>query len=507
MYNLIYITLLLLLFIQCPGFSQTTSSIKIMTYNTSDADGSVWTATSPSRVSNMRNVISTVDPDILVAIEINNLNTDAFLTNVLNYDSPTYSKGSFIANVDGSPNSNCLYYKTSKFISNSFENTIIPSYYFDVDLNQLVRFRDINKFTITHNGEETIVIYAVHLSPSGGATNRAYRETEISYLLDYLSNHPSSMLQNFIVLGDFNTYRSDEGAYMNLLYYPDGGLDGYFYDPRQSDPPDYFANWTSSSFNGYWDTSLTYSSGSPGERFDMILMSANVWNEGGGIHYSSDYTVVGNPIQNSDAESASNHLPVYATFDFTNTGLPVELTYFTGVLNKKHVDLNWRTETEVNNFGFEIERTKDNSEWLTIGFVEGYGNSNSSKQYSFTDSEIYESGNYNYRLRQTDNDGTFEYSDVVTVTVGVPVLYSLGQNYPNPFNPETRIDYTIPKQQHILLRVYNILGVMVKELVNEVKPAGNYTITFDGSDLPSGVYVYRIQAEGFSENKKMTLLK
>ena len=144
---------------------------------------------------------------------------------------------------------------------------------------------------------------------------------------------------------------------------------------------------------------------------------------------------------------------------------------------------------------------------MTIGFVEGYGNSNSSKQYSFTDSEIYESGNYNYRLRQTDNDGTFEYSDVVTVTVGVPVLYSLGQNYPNPFNPETRIDYTIPKQQHILLRVYNILGVMVKELVNEVKPAGNYTITFDGSDLPSGVYVYRIQAEGFSENKKMTLLK
>jgi len=191
--------------------------------------------------------------------------------------------------------------------------------------------------------------------------------------------------------------------------------------------------------------------------------------------------------------------------DFTS--LPVELAFFTGALNGNNIELRWRTETEVNNYGFFIERSTENLDWLTLGFVEGNGNSNSPNNYIFRDSEFFESGKYNYRLRQTDNDGTFEYSNVVTVTIGVPVLYSLGQNYPNPFNPETRIDYTLPEQQNISLKVYNMLGEMVMELVNGVKPAGTYTVTFDGSDLPSGVYVYRIQAEGFSENKKMTLLK
>ncbi|MEJ2195791.1 MAG: metallophosphoesterase [Ignavibacteriaceae bacterium] len=186
---------------------------------------------------------------------------------------------------------------------------------------------------------------------------------------------------------------------------------------------------------------------------------------------------------------------------------PVELTSFTAILNDNSIEVKWKTETELNNYGFYIERAVENSDWSVLSFVEGNGNSNSPNYYSFSDSYIFESGNYNYRLRQTDNDGTFEYSDVVTVTVGVPVLYSLSQNYPNPFNPETRIDYTLPEQQNVSLKVYNMLGEMVQELVNEVKPAGNYTVTFDGSDLPSGVYVYRIRTEGFSENKKMTLLK
>jgi len=146
-----------------------------------------------------------------------------------------------------------------------------------------------------------------------------------------------------------------------------------------------------------------------------------------------------------------------------------------------------------------------------LGFVEGNGNSNSPKQYNFIDTDIRQSGKYYYRLKQIDNDGTFEYSDVVMVTVGVSVLFALSQNYPNPFNPETRIDYTLPEKQNVSLRVYNMLGEMVQELVNEVKPAGTYTVTFDGSSaasgLPSGIYVYRIQTEGFSENKKMTFLK
>ncbi len=187
--------------------------------------------------------------------------------------------------------------------------------------------------------------------------------------------------------------------------------------------------------------------------------------------------------------------------------LPVELAFFTGTLNGNRIELRWRTETELNNYGFYIERSTENSDWLALDFIEGHGNSNSPKYYNFDDTDIRQSNNYYYRLKQIDNDGTFEYSDVVTVTVGVPVLFALSQNYPNPFNPETRIDFRLTEKQNVSLRVYNMLGELVKELVNEEKPAGSYSVTFDGTNVPSGIYVYRIQTEGFSENKKMTLIK
>jgi len=189
------------------------------------------------------------------------------------------------------------------------------------------------------------------------------------------------------------------------------------------------------------------------------------------------------------------------------TPTPVELVYFAGNLNGNNVDLRWRTETEVNNYGFDIERTKDNSDWLTIGFVEGYGNSNSPKQYNFSDADINQSGTYYYRLKQIDNDGTYEYSDVVSVEVGVPNNFYLSQNYPNPFNPETSIDFTLPEKQLVSLRIYNTLGELVGELVNEEREAGSYSVTFDASRLPSGVYIYRLQTSSFAANKKMTFLK
>jgi hypothetical protein len=195
------------------------------------------------------------------------------------------------------------------------------------------------------------------------------------------------------------------------------------------------------------------------------------------------------------------------TYQITNLALPVELTFFTGSLNGNNIELRWRTETEVNNYGFDIERSKDNSEWLTIGFTEGHGNSNSPKQYKFIDTEISKSGTYFYRLKQIDNDGTYEYFDLVSVEVGVPNNFLLSQNYPNPFNPETRIDFTLPEKQLVNLKVYNTLGELVRELVNEEREAGSYSVTFDVSNLPSGVYIYSIQTSSIAANKKMTILK
>jgi tartrate-resistant acid phosphatase type 5 len=194
-------------------------------------------------------------------------------------------------------------------------------------------------------------------------------------------------------------------------------------------------------------------------------------------------------------------------FTLVDSALPVELVFLTANLNGNNIDLCWRTETEVNNYGFDIERTENKTNWQIIGFVEGNGNSNSPKQYNFSDTDIVQSGTYYYRLKQIDNDGTYEYSDVVNVEVDIPNKFYLSQNYPNPFNPETRIDFTLPKKQQVSLKIYNTLGELVGELVNEVKKAGSYSVTFNASNLPSGVYIYRLKSSGFVQNKKMTFLK
>ncbi|MHA2098762.1 MAG: T9SS type A sorting domain-containing protein [Candidatus Kariarchaeaceae archaeon] len=199
------------------------------------------------------------------------------------------------------------------------------------------------------------------------------------------------------------------------------------------------------------------------------------------------------------------------TGNIGNSSMPVELILFAGTLNGKNVELRWRTETEVNNYGFEILRQSakggQDDEWDNIGFVAGHGNSNSSKDYIYRDPATVPSGIYFYRLKQLDNDGSYEYSDIVSVDISVPSNFQLTQNYPNPFNPETRIEFSIPKTQLVSIKVYNLLGEFVTELINEVKEPGKYSVLFNASRLPSGIYVYRLETSGYTANRKMTLLK
>ena len=144
---------------------------------------------------------------------------------------------------------------------------------------------------------------------------------------------------------------------------------------------------------------------------------------------------------------------------------------------------------------------------MTIGFVEGHGNSNSPKQYTFNDTDIQQSGVYYYRLKQIDNDGTFEYSNVITVNVGVPDKFFLSQNYPNPFNPTTNITFSLPEDSRVRITVYNLLGEQVAELVNSEFTSGSHTISFDANNFTSGIFLYRMEARNFVATKKMTLLK
>lgn len=187
--------------------------------------------------------------------------------------------------------------------------------------------------------------------------------------------------------------------------------------------------------------------------------------------------------------------------------VPVELTGFYAAVSGSSVNLNWSTSTELNNKGFEVQRRAEGSnEWSALGFVNGSGTSTEVVNYSFTDNNP-SSGRSYYRLKQIDFNGTFKIYNVAAVNFTPVLTYSLEQNYPNPFNPETRIRFSIPETEHVTLKVYDILGSEVAELVNEVKEAGNYSVSFNSENLSSGIYIYKLSAGTFSSIKKMILTK
>jgi len=193
------------------------------------------------------------------------------------------------------------------------------------------------------------------------------------------------------------------------------------------------------------------------------------------------------------------------------TALPVELNTFLAVKNENTIELEWATATEVNNYGFNVERAISKNGTMgsfeKIGFVPGHGNTNSPHDYSFVD-ENPAADNLVYRLKQVDNDGSFKYSKEVTVILSKPLEFKLGQNYPNPFNPSTNISFSIPERGNVMLKVYNTLGQEVATLINGQLEAGFHSINFNADNLASGVYVYRLEVNGkYSSEKKMNLIK
>ncbi len=186
--------------------------------------------------------------------------------------------------------------------------------------------------------------------------------------------------------------------------------------------------------------------------------------------------------------------------------IPVELTSFSVSVSENTAILNWSTATETNNRGFAVERSYSGSAFQQVGFVEGFGTTTITRNYSFTDHNLL-SGKYSYRLKQIDLDGTTSYSAVVNTEIGTPGQFALEQNYPNPFNPSTTISYSVPFDADVTIEVFNLLGQKVKTLMNDFKKTGRYQLTFNTDGLSSGTYLYRLTSGEFSSVRKMTLLK
>ncbi len=190
--------------------------------------------------------------------------------------------------------------------------------------------------------------------------------------------------------------------------------------------------------------------------------------------------------------------------------VPVELVSFSAFVNDDEVTLSWKTATELNNKGFEIERAQktssSNPNWIKVGFVNGNGTTTEQQDYFFTDKKL-DAATYLYRLKQIDFDGSFIYSQEIEVDIISPLVFELSQNFPNPFNPATVIKYQLPIDGFVTLKVYDVLGSEIKTLVNEFKNSGYYEVEFNASNIPSGVYFYKIQTENFSAVKKMILAR
>ncbi len=253
---------------------------------------------------------------------------------------------------------------------------------------------------------------------------------------------------------------------------------------------------------------------------DWILYQWNLQSSGWS-NFSGGNGVVNGPNVTLDAILfyAPNNSPDWTFYiddvSFNSSvPLPVELDAFYAVSNEKNIKLLWQTSVEINNYGFEIQRTLIKNygndlnlrSWQTIGFIYGSGNSNSVKSYQYIDEKPFFGKNF-YRLKQINIDGSFKYYDEIEVDFGVLNDFYLEQNYPNPFNSSTKISYFIPNDSFVKLEVYNLLGEIITVLVEQNQQAGYYTTEFDAGRFPSGNYIVRLMADEKIKSIKISLVK
>ena len=195
--------------------------------------------------------------------------------------------------------------------------------------------------------------------------------------------------------------------------------------------------------------------------------------------------------------------------------LPVELVAFGGLVRNTEIHLQWKTATETNNFGFDVQKSVDGA-WTTLGFVSGNGTSNAPINYSFIDPTVQPVNTY--RLRQIDRDGETSYSNIIQVSGVNEQSFRLAQNYPNPFTTSTSVAYTLPHEATVSVRIFSITGEEVATLVShEKQPTGSHTLLWNGTDalgrpMPSGLYLCRFSASRddqpvFTDVRRMSLVQ
>jgi endonuclease/exonuclease/phosphatase family metal-dependent hydrolase len=492
-------------------------TIKIMSYNALNYPGNDRT-----RDGYFKTVMQNTNPDIVVVQEmLTSAGVSMYLTNILNAAGiGTYTAGTFI---DGSTDTeNAVFYKASRvtFIA----NTRIPT-----------ELRDINEFKFYHVASaETLRVYSLHLKASTGSSNEAQRAREVGCLRTWTNGLPAGT--NFMVTGDFNLYSTSEAAYQALVV-DQAGNEGHFVDTEPLS-----GTWNAAGYAAYHTQSTrtaTYSDGgSTGgldDRFDLMLFSRGMIEAGGITYQAGSLTPIGNdgahynmavgtlPNSAADAtlayalEHASDHLPVTSVLVFDDVPMPVQIANLlaTPGTNGNDVTIHWSTLSETENFGFYVQVRREGEltfQTVSGSFVSGQGTSIEAHEYGFVDAGR-GPGRWWYRLQQVDLDGTTHYSNEVSadmltsVADAAPTSFALEQNYPNPFNAGTVIRFALPAASNVTLTVYDLLGHEVTTLHDGPMVAGLHQVSWNGSHLASGVYLYRLTAGGQVETRRMVYVR
>ncbi|GEM_PF-2243852 len=305
--------------------------------------------------------------------------------------------------------------------------------------------------------------------------------------------------------------------------------------------------WNAITANGntgiacHWDISSSYA---PSGRNLTLSWNTSFDNGLTGsvcVYKSSDGGVtwqsVTSPVPISSLGSPIRYITVSGVSSFSkwtvgsigDESLPVELMHFIAEYINGCIELKWRTESEIENLGFIIERSEckifekktDEILWIEIAHyssfenLKGQGNTSRATDYQFTDRTIQPGITYYYRLSDVSYETIITVIDTVSITVPnspeyqllTPDSYCLNSVYPNPFNLETELSYQLPKESEVTLEIYDLKGRLVSNLIHLYQNAGYYSVNWNPRDICSGLYIVRLEAGDFVSIRKCTLIK
>ena len=227
------------------------------------------------------------------------------------------------------------------------------------------------------------------------------------------------------------------------------------------------------------------------------------------FNFGEDYTRINGPIGGTgvldswddEGTDAGNY-----TVTITGTTLPVELTSFGAIVDHEAVILRWKTLSETNNSGFEIESAQGGGAFSRVGFKPGAGTTTTPQDYSFRVENA--NGANRFRLRQINTDGSAAYSQVVEVTEGIRGPHTVSRAYPNPFSQRASLSLAVPTAQEVTVELYSVLGQRVATMFDGyISADAPQMVVLDGGSLPSGFYVVKVTGERFADSQVVTLIR